>query len=133
MSEIQYNVRMYTPMGEKKGTLTAERRGNELKGWLNILGHKEPFEGVVDKVGNCRITGLYITLLRDVSYVATGKISSSSIHLQVKGERNVFAVWREHENYKSNLPLSPACDPRRTQPVERGSCSNPASGPSISS
>ena len=39
MSEIQYNVRMYTPMGEKKGTLTAERRGNELKGWLNILGH----------------------------------------------------------------------------------------------
>lgn len=92
MSEIQYNVRMYTPMGEKKGTLTAERRGNELKGWLNILGHKEPFEGVVDKVGNCRITGLYITLLRDVSYVATGKISSSSIHLQVKGERNVFKL-----------------------------------------
>lgn len=54
--------------------------------------NKEPFEGVVDKVGNCRITGLYITLLRDVSYVATGKISSSSIHLQVKGERNVFKL-----------------------------------------
>lgn len=33
------------------------------------MGHKEPFEGVVDKVGNCRITSLYITLLRDVSYV----------------------------------------------------------------
>ena len=41
MSEIQYNVRMYTPMGEKKGTLTAERRGNELKGWLiNGYNHK---------------------------------------------------------------------------------------------
>lgn len=92
MSEIQYNVRMYTPMGEKKGTLTAERIGNQLKGWLNILGHKEPFEGVVDKMGNCRITGFYITLLRNVPYVATGKISPSSIHLQVKGERNVFVL-----------------------------------------
>ena len=92
MSETQYNVRMYTPLGAKKGTLTVERKESQLKGFLNILGHKEPFEGIVDKMGNCRITGLYITLLREVSYVATGKISSSSVHLQVKGQRNVFEL-----------------------------------------
>lgn len=92
MSEKQYNICMYTPMGEKKGTLTADRRGNLLTGWLNILGHKEPFEGVVDEMGNCRITGFYITLMRHVPYVATGKITTSSIQLQVKGLRNVFAL-----------------------------------------
>jgi len=92
MSEKQYNVCMYTPLGKKKGTLTAERRGNLLTGWLNILGHKEPFEGVVDETGNCRITGQFITLMRRVPYTATGTITSSSIQLQVKGQRNIFEL-----------------------------------------
>lgn len=95
MSEIQYNVRMYTPLGEKTGTLIAKRTGSTLNGWLNILGHQEPFEGTVDEMGNCNISGLFITLVRRVSFVAIGQISDSSIHLQVKGERNVFELTGE--------------------------------------
>lgn len=95
MSEIQYNVRMYTPLGEKAGTMLANRTGNVLNGWLNILGHQEPFEGTIDEMGNCNISGLFITLMRRVSFVATGKFSDSSVSLQITGERNVFELSGE--------------------------------------
>lgn len=95
MSEIQYNVRMYTPLGEKPGTMIANKTGNALNGWLNILGHQEPFEGTVDEMGNCNISGLFITLMRRVSFVATGQLSDSSVYLRIKGERNVFELSGE--------------------------------------
>lgn len=93
MSEITYHVHMYTPLGEKTGILIAIRTGSVLNGWLHILGHQEPFEGTVDEYGNCKISGLFITLIRRVPFVATGQISDSSVRLQVEDERNIFELW----------------------------------------
>ncbi len=87
-----YKISMKTPLGEKAGVLIAEKNGDILKGWLDILKHREPFQGTVDGMGNCTISGVFITLIRRVPYVATGQISPSSIHLKVEEGRNVFEL-----------------------------------------
>lgn len=92
MSERTYTIYMHTPLGEREGTLFAERNGQKLNGWLDVLKHREPFEGTVDEDGNCRITGEFVTLMRRVAYTATGQISDFSIHLEVKDERNIFEL-----------------------------------------
>lgn len=92
MAELKYDIHMNTPLGKKPGQLTAERNGSTLNGWLDILGHQEPFEGTVDEAGNCDITGFFITLLRKVPFAATGQITDAAVHLQIKGERNVFEL-----------------------------------------
>ncbi len=87
-----YKIYMKTPLGERVGILTAEKNGDLLNGWLDILRHREPFEGTIDKAGNCRISGAFITLVRKVTYVAVGQISDSSLYLQMKDGRNVFEL-----------------------------------------
>lgn len=90
-----YRINMKTPLGERKGTLTVEKNGELLSGYLDILRHREPFAGTVDETGNCRIAGVFITLIRRVSYVATGRISDASLCLQVKEGRNTFELQGE--------------------------------------
>lgn len=92
MSERIYMIYMQTPLGERKGTLLAEINGQKVNGWLDILKHREPFEGNVDGNGNCRISGELVTLISRIPYVATGQISDSAIHLEVKGERSTFEL-----------------------------------------
>lgn len=92
MSKRTYTIYMQTPLGKKEGTLLAERNGQELSGWLDILKHREPFEGTVDKDGNCRISGEFVTLIRRVAYSATGQISDTAICLKIKDDRNVFEL-----------------------------------------
>lgn len=92
MSEQCYSIVMQTPIGKKYGTLIASISGNSLCGWLDVLEHREPFEGTIDCAGNCRITGTLITLMRTVSFIATGQLTASAVHLQVQGERNVFEL-----------------------------------------
>lgn len=83
---------MKTPLGEKKGILVIEKNGSTLTGWLDIMRHREAFEGTVDEAGNCSISGAFVTLMRRVSYVASGQISASALHLRMEGERNVFEL-----------------------------------------
>lgn len=87
-----YRVYMQTPLGERTGILLVEQNGNALKGWLDILKHREPLEGSIDELGNCRISSVFITLMRRVPYVATGQISASAVHLKIEEGRNVFEV-----------------------------------------
>lgn len=92
MPVIQYEICMHTPLGEKAGTLTVERTGGNLNGWLSILGHREPFRGTVDDSGHCEISGQFITLMRSVPFTAKGQITASSVELSVKGIHNVFEL-----------------------------------------
>lgn len=92
MSERIYIVCLQTPLGKREGTLVVEKNGQTLSGWLDILKHREPFEGIVDVDGNCRISGEFVTLMRRVHYIAIGQISASSIQLDVRDERNIFEL-----------------------------------------
>lgn len=92
MQEQKYTIFMHTPLGKRHGTMTVKTTGNSLSGTINILERCEPFEGTVDKSGNCRITGRLVTLMRSITYSAVGTISNDAIYLLLQGDRNVFEI-----------------------------------------
>lgn len=90
--EQQYSVVMHTPLGKKYGTLTAVVSDNSVSGWLDVLKHRERFEGRIDNDGNCEIAGKLITLMRTIPFTATGKMTFGEINLQLSDGRNVFKL-----------------------------------------
>ena len=93
MIEQKYDILLYTPLGKRRGQLFAKRDGTTLTGTLEILNHALPFSGDVDECGNCKISGKFITLLRTVTYIATGQISDTEIHLVLVAERGRFEMY----------------------------------------
>lgn len=65
---------------------------NAVSGQLDILRHREPFEGTIDSDGNCQINGKLITLMRTINYVATGQITSDSLSLSLIDGRHVLKI-----------------------------------------
>ncbi|MGN0327059.1 MAG: hypothetical protein ACI4DW_12155 [Lachnospiraceae bacterium] len=92
MKEQRYSVCMNTLLGKKHGILFARITEDIVNGWLDILGHREPFAGTIDEAGNCSITGTIITLMRTVYFSATGRLTETSVFLRIQGERHVFEL-----------------------------------------
>ncbi|MGN0660314.1 MAG: hypothetical protein ACI4JX_01195 [Oscillospiraceae bacterium] len=92
MSEQRYSIMMKTPLGSKYGVLGATVSENALSGWLDVLGHREPFEGTIDSTGNCSIKGTLVTLMSTVHFIATGKLTASGVSLQICCGHNVFEL-----------------------------------------
>lgn len=90
-----YNINMRTPIGDRKGQIYVCQDSGKLSGKLNILEHSEPFEGTIDDVGNCKITGEMITLMRRVSYEATGRITPDGLMLSLPDEQNMLVITGE--------------------------------------
>lgn len=61
-------------------------------GRLEILKHREPFDGSVDADGYCRITGRLVTLMQTIPYTATGRMMPDSLSLRLEGGRNIFRI-----------------------------------------
>lgn len=92
MGNRMYNIVMKTPLGLRYGTLSACLADGQINGNINILGHSEPFHGVIDGDGNCKIRGRLITLVRTVPYTAVGRVSRDAIDLLLEEERNRFEI-----------------------------------------
>lgn len=80
-----YDIFMYTPLGKKKGELSARITNGKLSGFLCLLGHTEPMEGFVDRRGNCSLKGKFVTLMRSVDFTADGILCPDFLRLTVIG------------------------------------------------
>ena len=89
---ISYNIRMRTPIGIRFGHMAVYKNYGKLSGYLDILRHIEPFEGTVDEEGNCELYGKIITLVRTISYAATGKITPDGLKLLINDENHVLEI-----------------------------------------
>ncbi len=78
---VRYDISMRTPIGVRTGHMTVFWEKSRIKGFLEILNHREPFEGSVDADGTCRLIGKIVTWMRTVPYVATGSISQDALSL----------------------------------------------------
>lgn len=92
MFENSYNILMQTPVGVKYGTITFNVADGKLSGEMNMLNHCEPISGTIDEFGYCHITGQIVTLVRNINFQATGRISNGSLNLSARGERNIFEI-----------------------------------------
>lgn len=87
-----YDVRMRTPIGIRLGRITVVREREHISGFFEILNHREPFEGSIDREGNCRLTGKLITLMRTVTYQAIGKILPEELTLRIQDGRHTLEI-----------------------------------------
>ncbi|MEA4912381.1 MAG: hypothetical protein VB092_07230 [Oscillospiraceae bacterium] len=87
-----YEIRMDTQIGPRFGRLTVLTRVEKLSGYLDILRHTEPFEGTIDGNGNCEFAGKIVTLIRTVSYIATGTITPDALCLSLTGDKSIFKI-----------------------------------------
>ena len=87
-----YDIRMQTSIGVRLGHMTVCRRDDEINGYLEILNHKEPFEGTIDADGNCKVAGTIITLMRTIHYVAIGNMTPDSLTLSITDGHHVLDI-----------------------------------------
>jgi hypothetical protein len=59
---------------------------------LEILGGTEPLHGEIDSDGACTLRGKLKTLMREINYIATGRVGAQTLELTVQGESNVFQI-----------------------------------------
>ncbi len=88
----RYDIIMRTPLGLREGTMLVQWVGKLLSGTVSLLQHTEPFHGVIDEDGLCRITGRLVTLLRSIQYQATGWIDRERVRLSLHGAGSVFEL-----------------------------------------
>jgi len=91
MNDI-YDVILETSIGKKYGKMDVSVKDKSIKGILHILKGEEPFEGVIDSGGHCRIRGNLSTLMQRIPYTATGTIGEH-IELELTSEKSVFSLW----------------------------------------
>lgn len=92
---MTYDIRMRTPLGIKRGSMTVQRSGHTICGELNILKHSEPFLGIIGDDGECALEGKIVTLIRTFNYRATGKIGNDGLKLLVTDGKNILEITGE--------------------------------------
>ena len=91
-NSLAFDVRMRTPIGIRLGRMTVCKNLSKVSGYLDILNHSEPFEGTIDAEGNCELFGKIITLMRTISYEATGRITPDRLELSITDDRQVLEI-----------------------------------------
>ena len=92
MADSVYEIMMYTPLGSKKGMMSCRIKNGIINGQLYILKHSEPFEGVIDEDGNCKIKGKIVTMLKAACYTGIGRITASLVELKVYYGRGEYEL-----------------------------------------
>lgn len=94
-STILYDVRMRTSIGTRFGQMSVARNEDRVSGFLDILRHKEPFEGTIDRDGSCTLQGTLVTLMRTVHFQAVGKILPEKLELSMKDGHHLLEITGE--------------------------------------
>jgi len=95
-----YDIILHTPLGKKTGELKAKIENGRLKGYLSVLGHTEPIEGVVDENGNCSLKGKFVSLMKSVDFTADGTIDFDALRLAVKGDAGYYEIMGQLRKQK---------------------------------
>ena len=88
----KYNVCLQTPIGSRYGIMKVKKERSQIFGSLDVLRHSEPFSGTISEDGSCEITGKIVTLIRQLTYIATGKIIDGRLNLSISIGHNTFKM-----------------------------------------
>lgn len=71
----KFNITMYVPLGNRKGTISFDKINSQITGTLCILGNEDSFTGTIDENGFIEFKGKITSLLHSFYYCAKGKIA----------------------------------------------------------
>lgn len=95
MAERIFKVCMQVPLGAREGYLRFQEREGSVSGYLDLLGHCEPFSGELRPDGQCTISGRISSLVRAMDYTAAGTIWDGQVFLIVRTQKAAFQMTGE--------------------------------------
>ena len=87
-----YEIALNTSIGVRYGRMTAKWSGNRIGGQIDILNHREAFEGSADEEGRCRIRGRLVSMTKVLPYEAEGRMSDREVHLKVLTDKDQYVL-----------------------------------------
>ncbi len=87
-----YQIIMKTLMGKKYGRLTLYQKENILSGYIDILGHSNKIQGEILADGSCRFSGIFITPMHRIEFMAEGSIDEKQLELMINSEKYAMPV-----------------------------------------
>lgn len=87
-----YAIALNTSIGARYGRMIAKWSGNRIDGQIDILNHRENFEGVTGEDGRCRIRGRIVSLTKILPYEAVGRMSDHEVHLSVLTDKDRYEL-----------------------------------------
>lgn len=87
-----YNITLDTELGAKNGTMQICINGNKANGILTLLRHSEPFFGDISSDGTCKLYGKIVTLMKEITFEATGKISKKTLRLNMHLDKSDYVL-----------------------------------------
>ena len=87
-----YVIALNTSIGVRYGRMTAKWSGDCVSGQIDILNHREGFEGLAEEDGRCRIKGRIVSLTKVLFYQAEGILSDNEVHLKVLTDKDRYEL-----------------------------------------
>lgn len=88
-----YKIELQTELGTKSGTMQLFIDGRKANGILTVLHHSEPFSGNINPDGSCTFRGKIVSLLNEICYVASGKLSGNELSLTVDLGKSSYPLY----------------------------------------
>lgn len=88
----EYDITLFTPMGEKHGVLILFISENHVNGELKILEQITAVDGEIYNGNNIKLTGSLITLVRKIPFTAEGKIGPFNIYLKLVSNSHYYTL-----------------------------------------
>lgn len=100
MEEKMYSICMSVPLGKRNGLMYVQKTGDTIFGWMELMNHRNTFSGKFLDQKKLEIFGVLKTLISNVSYTATGIITSHTVYLELTSDSNdhYFAYGEEKCN-----------------------------------
>ena len=89
---VIYDIALKTPLGRKSGELVVSNENGKLSGFLSLLGHTEPIEGIVEENGKCSLKGTFVTLLNTICFTADGVINGEVLNLKIRSGSGTYEM-----------------------------------------
>lgn len=87
-----YAIALNTSIGVRHGRMTVKWSDDCVSGEIDILNHREAFEGFVTEDGECRIKGKIVSLTKVLPYEAEGTLTADKADLKVRTEKDLFEL-----------------------------------------
>lgn len=100
----KYDIVLTAPIGDRKGTLTAEIINSKLEGNLFIMKHDNYFCGTIDNYGRCSISGSIKTLPKIVSYDGSGFMDGENLTLTLNIGSRKLIMTGTHASERGENP-----------------------------
>ena len=92
MCERVFQIVMKVPLGERPGRISWAEDGTAVSGFLEIMGHKNPFSGHLSAEKMIRIEGELVTLIRNIPFTAEGRIENGHLKMLLTEIRHTYSL-----------------------------------------